>query len=82
MNKAFEGRTVERINFLYGFSKLKNKTPFEHAEIRDVCRRAKQMNVWIKLRNLSSKKDYSQSLKLLTYREFNLCKFRAFRNSV
>jgi hypothetical protein len=83
MNEAFGGYRLERMNFLNGFSKLKNRvTLLEHAEIRDVCRRAKHMNVWIDLRNLSSKKEGSQSLKMLTRREFNLCKLRALKNSV
>jgi len=37
-------------------------TSFEHAEIRNICQRAKQMNVWIELKNLSSKKEETQSL--------------------
>jgi hypothetical protein len=75
---------VEIINVSEWFSKLINcVTSFEHAEIRDVYRRAKLIKVWIELRNLSSKnKEETQSLKLLTCRKFNLCKLRAFRKSV
>jgi len=55
--RSFGGYTVERINVFEWFSKLINRiTLLEHAEIRDVRRRAKQMKVWIELRNLSSKK--------------------------
>lgn len=84
MNVEFGGCTVERINVFEWFSKLINcVTSFEHAEIRDVCRRAKQMKVCIELRNLSSiNKEETQTLKLLTCREFNMCKLRAFRKSV
>jgi len=67
MNVVFGGYTVERINVFNSFPNLKKKnsvTSFERTEIRDVCRRVKQMNVWIEFWNMSSKKEEARSLFL------------------